>query len=167
VNISAAILTISDSSYQGLREDLSGPRLKRCLIHDGFQVVLTSVLPDEVEPIVLGLREAAAKAQLVLTAGGTGISPRDVTPEATRQACDRLIVGIPELMRAEGLKHTPMAALSRALCGSIGNSLVVNLPGSPTGAEQSLMSILHLIRHALDLLAGKTEHSSPPQNSER
>jgi molybdenum cofactor synthesis domain-containing protein len=167
VKISAAILTISDSCYQGLREDLSGPRLKALLTRHEFQVVLTNVLPDEIDPIVLSLRESVSKAQLVVTTGGTGISPRDITPEATRQACDRLIEGIPELMRAEGLKHTPMAALSRALCGSIGSSVIVNLPGSPAGAEQSLMSVLHLIPHALDLLAGKTEHSSDHQDSER
>ena len=159
MKISAAILTISDSSYQGLREDLSGPRLKRYLSDEGFEIVLSKIVPDEIDVIVSSLREAAAQARLVVTTGGTGISARDVTPEATIQACNRLIDGIPELMRAEGMKHTPMATLSRAQCGSIGNSLVVNLPGNPAGAEQSLRSIVHLIPHALDLLAGKTEHS--------
>ena len=156
---SAAILTISDSSHKGLREDLSGPRLKRYLGDQGFDVVFSKIVPDEIDAIVRGLRDASAQARLVVTTGGTGISARDVTPEATAQACDRLIEGIPELMRAEGMKHTPMAALSRAQCGSIGNSLVINLPGNPAGAEQSLRSIVHLIPHALDLLAGKTEHA--------
>lgn len=156
----AAIITISDSCHRGLREDLSGPRLKRCLAEVGFEIALTKIIPDESEAIVSTLRESAKQARFVVTTGGTGIAARDVTPEATRQICDRLIDGIPELMRSEGRKHTPMAALSRGVCGSIGTTLVLNLPGSPAGAEQSLKSVLHLIPHALDLLAGKTEHST-------
>jgi molybdopterin adenylyltransferase len=160
VKTSAAILTISDSCYRGLREDLSGPRLQRCLAEAGFEIVLTKIIPDEAETIASTLGEAAKQSRLVVTTGGTGISARDVTPEATRKICDRLIDGIPELMRSEGRKHTPMAALSRGVCGSIGMSLVLNVPGNPAGAEQSLKSVLHLIPHALDLLADKTEHSA-------
>jgi len=93
-----------------------------------------------------------------VTTGGTGISARDVTPEATRKVCERLLDGVAELMRAEGLKQTPFAALSRGVCGTIGASLVLNLPGNPAGANQSLKAVLPLIPHALDLLAGKTEH---------
>jgi molybdenum cofactor synthesis domain-containing protein len=160
VKFTAAILTISDSCHRGLREDLSGPRLKRTLADLGFEIVLTRVLPDEVEQIVSALREAAAKASLVISTGGTGISARDVTPEATRRVCDRLLDGVAELMRAEGMKQTKFAALSRGVCGSIGRSLILNLPGNPAGAQHSLQSVMHLIPHALDLLAGKTEHSA-------
>ena len=160
MKLTAAILTISDSCHSGLREDLSSPRLQRTLSDAGFEIVLTRVLPDEVKQIAPALRDAAAKAPLVVTTGGTGISARDVTPEATRSVCDRLLDGVAELMRAEGMKQTQFAALSRGVCGTIGKSLVVNLPGNPAGAQQSLQTVLHLIPHALDLLAGKTEHST-------
>lgn len=159
MKLTAAVLTISDSSHRGSREDLSGPRLQHCLNDAGFEVVLTRVLPDDAALIVTALREAAAQARFVVTTGGTGISARDVTPEATRAVCDRLIEGVAEQMRVEGLKKTKFAALSRGVCGTLGSSLVLNLPGSPGGAEQSLKSVLHLVPHALDLLAGKTEHS--------
>lgn len=159
MKISAAILTISDSSYRGLRRDLSGPNLERLLDDAGFEIVLRKVLPDEVEQIKVSLREAASHARFVLTTGGTGISARDVTPEATCSICDRLLDGVAELMRSEGIKKTPFAALSRGVCGTIGTSLVLNLPGSPSGAEQSLKAVLHVVPHALDLLAGKTQHS--------
>jgi molybdenum cofactor synthesis domain-containing protein len=160
VKFTAAILTISDSCHRGLREDLSGPRLNRTLADLGFEIVLTRILPDEVEQIVSALREAAAKASLVISTGGTGISARDVTPEATRHACDRLLDGVAELMRIEGMKQSKFAALSRGVCGTIGKSLILNLPGNPAGAQHSLQSVMHLIPHALDLLAGKTEHST-------
>jgi molybdenum cofactor synthesis domain-containing protein len=160
VKLPAAVITISDSSYRGLREDLSGPRLQHCLREAGFEIVQTKIVPDETAAITSTLRDAVKHARFVVTTGGTGISARDLTPEATCEVCDRLIDGIPELIRSEGRKHTPMAALSRGVCGSIGSSLVLNLPGNPAGAEQSLSSVLHLIPHALDLLAGKTEHST-------
>jgi len=162
VKLTAAILTISDSSHQGLREDLSGPKLQRCLCNAGFEITLTRVIPDDALQIAASLRDAASQAQFVVTTGGTGISPRDVTPEATLSVCGRILDGIAELMRAEGAKHTRFAALSRGVCGTLGTSLILNLPGNPAGAEQSLKSVLHLIPHALDLLAGKTEHSATP-----
>jgi len=158
VKLTAAVLTISDSSFRGSREDLSGPRLQQCLKDAGFEIVLTKTLPDEAQQIAAALRTAAAQARCVVTTGGTGISARDVTPEATRKVCERLLDGVAELMRAEGLKQTPFAALSRGVCGTIGASLVLNLPGNPAGANQSLKAVLPLIPHALDLLAGKTEH---------
>lgn len=158
MKLTAAVLTISDSSFRGQREDLSGPRLQQCLIEAGFEVVAKKVLPDETQQIAAALRTLATQARFVVTTGGTGIAIRDVTPEATQRVCDRLLDGVAELMRAEGLKQTPFAALSRGVCGTIGTSIVLNLPGNPNGAEQSLKTVLPLISHALDLLAGKTEH---------
>ena len=166
MNLTAAVFTISDSSYRGQREDLSGPRLQQCLKEAGFEIVLSKVLPDEAQQIAAALRMAATRARFVVTTGGTGISARDVTPEATVKVCDRLLDGVSELMRADGLKNTPFSALSRGVCGTIGTSMVVNLPGNPAGAEQSLKIVLPLIPHALDLLAGKTEHQpSVPDRS--
>ncbi|PYY01632.1 MAG: molybdenum cofactor biosynthesis protein [Acidobacteria bacterium] len=158
MKLTAAVLTISDSSFRGEREDLSGPRLQQCLKDAGFEISITKTLPDEAQQIAAALRIAASQARFVLTTGGTGVSPRDVTPEATRKVCDRLLDGVGELMRAEGLKQTPFAVLSRGVCGTIGVSLVLNLPGNPAGAEQSLKVVLPVIPHALDLLAGKTAH---------
>lgn len=160
MKLTAAILTISDSCHRGMREDRSGPRLESCLKDAGFDVVTTQILPDDAEQIAAALRRAAGQARFVVTTGGTGISARDVTPEATRSICERVLDGVAELMRAEGLKHTPFSVLSRGVCGTLGKSLILNLPGNPSGAEQSLKSVLHLIPHTLDLLAGKTEHSA-------
>src|SRR5438270_4428709 len=160
MKFTAAILTFIDSCHNGSREDLSGPKLQRALADAGFEIVITRVLPDDVEQIAPALREMAAKACFVVTTGGTGISARDVTPEATRSVCDRLLDGVAELIRAEGIKQTKFAALSRGVCGTIGKSLVLNLPGNPAGAQHSLQSVLHLIPHALDLLGGRTEHSA-------
>ena len=158
MKLTAAVLTISDSCHRGEREDTSGPRLQQCLRDAGFEVLLSKIIPDEVEQIADALRQSASQARFVVTTGGTGISARDVTPEATRKVCERLLDGISELMRAEGLKQTPFAALSRGLCGTIESSLVLNVPGNPRGAEASLKAVLHLVPHTLDLLAGKTEH---------
>jgi molybdenum cofactor synthesis domain-containing protein len=161
----AAILTVSDSFHRGSREDLSGPRLKRCLEDAGFEIAFAKAVPDEIEAIAAGIREASFSARLIVTTGGTGISARDVTPEATRQVCDRLLDGVAELMRNEGMKQTLYAALSRGLCGTVGSSLVINLPGNPDGAVHSLKAVLHLVPHALDLLEGKTEHSGRERRS--
>lgn len=158
MKLTAAILIISDSAHLGTRQDLSGPRLQSCLGDAHFEVIFTKIVPDDIEKIVFALRESAARSRFVVTTGGTGISARDVTPEATRAVCDRVLDGVADLMRLEGLKQTPFAALSRGICGAIGTSLVLNVPGNPAGAEQSLKSVLHLIPHALNLLAGKTEH---------
>lgn len=153
----AAVITVSDRSFRGERQDLSGPAVARVLHDAGFRIVLTRIVPDEREAITDCLLEACKDAVLVVTTGGTGISPRDVTPEATQAICDRIVPGIAETMRAEGSKHTPMAALSRGLCGTRGKSVILNLPGSPVGATQSLGFVVHLLPHALELLQGNGE----------
>ena len=154
----AAVLTISDSASQGEREDISGPTVAAILKEKGFAVISTDVVPDDSGRIAATLIQMAEVAQLVITTGGTGLSPRDVTPEATASVCDKQVPGVAELMRTEGLKQTPLASLSRAICGSRGKTLILNLPGSPKGAAASLNAVLHLIPHALELLEGKTEH---------
>jgi molybdenum cofactor synthesis domain-containing protein len=125
--------------------------------HD-FDVVAREVVPDERNQIEGALVRLASQAQLVVTTGGTGVAPRDVTPEATRAVCDRMVEGIAERMRSEGAKKTPMAALSRAACGVRRESLILNLPGSPKGACESLEAVITILPHALDLVRGKTAH---------
>lgn len=154
----AAVLTVSDSSAQGTRADASGPAVAVFLKEKGFTIVQQRVVPDELPMIEAALLEMCVVARLVVTTGGTGVAPRDVTPEATAAVCERLIPGLPELMRAEGSKKTPRAVLSRGVCGSRGQTLILNLPGSPKGAMESLEVVFHLVPHILDLLAGKTTH---------
>ncbi len=154
----AVVITVSDSCFQGLREDRSGPDVAARLQQAGFAVETTLVVPDEMEQIASALRQQAARVPLIVTTGGTGIAARDVTPEATRSVCERIVEGFGERMRSEGLKHTPLAPLSRAVCGTFGSTLIVNVPGNPRAAVQSLEAVLHLIPHALALLLGDTQH---------
>ena len=156
--LTAAILTVSDSAAQGERADLSGPAVAESLKKRKFSVVATEIVPDEQPAIQKILVELAGKARLVVTTGGTGIAQRDVTPEATRAVCGRLLEGVAERMRFEGAKETPLAALSRAVCGVRGKSVILNLPGSPRGAVGSLEAVIDLLPHALELLSGNTRH---------
>jgi cyclic pyranopterin phosphate synthase len=153
--VNAAVLTISDGVVAGEREDASGDVLEELLSADGYDVVRRAV-PDEREEIWGALRELAGDARLVLTTGGTGLAPRDVTPEATMGALDREAPGIAEAIRADSLTRTPHALLSRGVAGTIGSTLVVNLPGSPGGCRDGFAVIRPAIEHALRLLAGET-----------
>lgn len=154
-----AVITVSDSCARGERTDLSGPAVVEALKKSGFRMVATRIVPDDSMQIQNALVHLALEARLIVTTGGTGIAPRDVTPEATEAICDRLIDGVGERMRLEGAKKTRFAALSRGVCGVRDKTLILNLPGSPSGAVESLEAVLDLIPHALNLLEGKTEHS--------
>lgn len=158
----AAVLTVSDScsrgEKRGERNDLSGPAVAEALERRNFGVVARGVVADERAAIQEKLIELCRQARLVVTTGGTGIAPRDVTPEATSAVCDRLVEGIAEQMRMQGARKTRFAALSRAVCGVRGTSLILNLPGSPAGAVESLESVIDLLPHALELIAGRTAH---------
>jgi molybdenum cofactor synthesis domain-containing protein len=151
-----AILTVSDSVFQGTRKDASGPALAERCRALGWQVVATQAVPDEQGMIETRLIEMAGMGlvDLILTTGGTGIGPRDLTPEATRAVCGREIPGIAEVMRAAGRQSTSRAVLSRAVAAVRGRTLVVNLPGSPRGAVESLDAVADLLPHAVDVLRG-------------
>lgn len=153
----AMVITVSDGVSSGHREDKSGAALESLLAESGFSVD-RAIVADEFDQIAEVIRSAARTTNLVVTTGGTGFGPRDVTPEATASVLEREAPGLAQLMISSGLESTRMAALSRLRVGAIGPALVVNVPGSPKGAVESLEAILDLIPHALELLAGNTRH---------
>jgi molybdopterin adenylyltransferase len=163
--INAAVLTISDSASAGTRGDRSGPAVRERLEQLGWRVSVVEVIPDETPEISARLATLADGGQVaaIFTTGGTGIAARDVTPEATRAVLHREIPGFGELMRARGRETTPLAVLSRSLAGTRGRVLIVNLPGSPKGAVESLDAIVELVPHVLDLLQGQTQHAAARQ----
>lgn len=153
----AAIITSSDSGYEGKREDLSGPVIKEILEENGYEVVHTVLLPDEREMLAKEMARIADEgmAELIVTTGGTGFSPRDCMPEATADVTERTVPGIPEAMRAYSMTITPRAMLSRAAAGIRKSTLIVNLPGSPKAVRESLEYIVPALRHGLEILTGE------------
>jgi len=161
----AAVVTISDSVSNGTRADRSGPAVRDRLEQLGWHVTVMEVIADEPVEIESRLATLADGGQVaaIFTTGGTGVALRDVTPEATRAVLDREIPGLGELMRARGRESTPLAVLSRSVAGTRGKVLIVNLPGSPKGAVESLDAIVELVPHVLELLGGRTEHVAARQ----
>ncbi len=165
VVLRAAIVTASDSVAQGTREDLSGPAVVRLLEGAGWTVLSAEVVPDEFSLLRERLEALTSSTDIdvVFTTGGTGVGPRDRTPEATTAVMERSVPGLAEVMRREGLKKTPRAALSRAVVGVKGKTLMVNLPGAPDGAEDSLKAILEILPHAVEVVRGEAIHVPPAE----
>jgi len=160
MEIRAGILTVSDKGSRGERVDTSGAAIREMLVGIGGEVAQYAIVPDERDVIAATLRAwcDAGALDLVLTTGGTGLAARDVTPEATLDAADRVVPGIAEAMRAAGMRNTPKAMLSRSVAAVRGGTLIVNLPGSEKGARESLGAVIEVLPHAVELLRGQTEH---------
>ena len=156
----AAVVTISDGCYHEKRSDESGRTLKQLLADNGWSVSANRVVPDEIEGIREALKDLTktGETDLIVTTGGTGVGPLDVTPEAVAPLLEKSLPGLGELMRLRGLEKTPFAALSRSLAGSLGRTLILCLPGSPKGATESLQAVLDILPHAVDLVQGRTGH---------
>lgn len=162
----ALVITVSDRAAAGERADTSGPAAVESLLETGFQVGDPIVVGDDEDDIVEALRTGIDDGySLIVTTGGTGLSPRDVTPEATRTVIESEVPGLGELMRAEGRAKTPTAVLSRAIAGTAGTTLIVNLPGSPAGVAESLDALSEILGHALDVLAGEEAHGGRAHES--
>lgn len=157
MSYTAAVITVSDLGSKGLRQDTSGPAVKAMLEEAGFSVIYTAIVPDEQKQISTALRECAddRRIDLIITTGGTGLSPRDVTPEATLAVLDREIRAIPVAMWMTGLEITPRAMLSRAVAGTRGSSLIINLPGSEKAARENLSAVIGALEHALHMIAAE------------
>lgn len=155
MDYTAAVITVSDKGSRGERKDTSGPAVCAVAEENGFRVVYTSIIPDELETIKSELINCADAlgAALILTTGGTGFSPRDVTPEATKAVIERETPGIPEAMRAESMRITPRGCLSRSAAGIRGGSLIINLPGSEKAAKENILAVIDAVKHGLDMLA--------------
>ena len=160
-NIKAVVITASDACASGAREDTSGATLVQLLTDLGAQIVATRILSDDLDPLAAALTDFADRddVTLIITTGGTGLGPRDNTPEATQRVIEREAPGIAEAIRAESLKVTPMAMISRGVCGVRSGTLIVNLPGSPKAVKESFAVIAPVLPHALDLLAGRTANT--------
>lgn len=158
MNYRAMVLTVSDKASAGLREDTAGPAVAELLEQNGYQIVSTDILPDEQEHISEALKHGCdhAIADLIVTTGGTGLSHRDVTPEATLAVLEREVRGIPEAMRYASLQITPRACLSRGVAGTRGNTLIINLPGSRKAAVENLSAVLPALEHGLDVMQGNS-----------
>jgi len=166
VNIRAAVITVSDKGYAGQRKDKSGPLLSRMLTDLGIEIIDQTIVPDEIDLIAQTLRNLAdqKKADLIVTTGGTGLAPRDRTPEATRSVIDREAPGIAELLRWEGYHKTPMAVLSRGIAGLRGSCLIINLPGSPRAVQEGIETLTPILFHAVQMAQGvNLEHDQHPE----
>lgn len=160
IRIQAVVITVSDACSRGEREDTSGATLTELLKDLGAEIIATKILSDDLDPLAQSLIEFADRddVNLIITTGGTGLGPRDNTPEATQRIIEREAPGIAEAIRAESLKITPLAMISRGVCGVRSGTLIINLPGSPKAVKESFAVFAPVLRHAMDLLAGKTRH---------
>lgn len=157
MSYTAAVITISDKGSRGERVDTSGPNLVEILKSKGYEVVYTNIIPDEMDEIKAELLACTddKKITLILTTGGTGFSPRDVTPEATMAVIERPTPGIPEAMRAESMRITPKGCLSRSAAGIRGRSLIINLPGSKKASQENILAVIDAVEHGLEMLCGE------------